>query len=114
MEGGTLRTGFWGGLIGQGGDEFGWGDQAVAGRDELGDFGPVDFGGIQAQGDPTSGGYVGGEEEASRMSGGESGVVAGKDFRGYGDDAVAVMVVEEPGEVLFADLKSGVLAAIEA
>ena len=74
------------------------------------DFFPVDLADIQAKADPSARADVGGHVELLRIGGDEGGVVAGKDFAGDSDDAVAVVIVEEIGEDLLADFEAGVTA----
>jgi hypothetical protein len=78
-------------------------DKGVAAEEKIGDFVPVDFADVEAEGDPASGCEVGREIESARLGFREGLVVAGEDFAGDGNDAVAVMVVEEISEGLFAD-----------
>jgi len=89
------------------GEFFGSG-KVVAGQEKIADFGPVDFGQVETEGDPAARTDVGWEIVAFRLGFGEGGVFAGKDFTGDGDDAVTVVVVEEIGEDFFSDQKSGV------
>ena len=86
------------------GEAFG-SDKGVAAEDEIGDFVPVDFADVEPESDPASGCEVGREIEPARLGLREGFVVAGEDFAGDGNDAVAVMVVEEVGEGLFANEK---------
>src|SRR4051794_29557854 len=78
-------------------------NEAVSAADQLGDFFPVDFAGVEAEGDPTAGSHVSREVEAIGLGGGQRLILTGEDLAGYRDNAVAVMVVEEVGEGLFAD-----------
>ncbi len=75
----------------------------VASEEEVADFGPVDFGEVEAEGDPAAWADVGGEVVASGLRFSEGGVFAGEDFAGDGDDAVTMVIVEEVGEGFFAD-----------
>jgi len=75
-----------------------WGSEQIAGEQEFADFVPIDFADVEAEGDPAARADVGGQVVALGLRSGEGGVFSGEDFAGDGDDAVAVMIVEEVGE----------------
>ena len=85
-------------------------DEAVAAGDELGDFCPIHAGNIQAQPDPSFGPHVGGLVELGGLGGDQRLVIAGQNFAGDADDAVAVMVVQVVSVGLAAYGKTRVLA----
>src|SRR6266481_4489671 len=95
--------------LGEGGEAHGC-DEAIAAEDEFAHFVPIHFAHIQTKRDPASWPNIGGQIAAVRLSGDERYVVAGQGFAGDGNDAVAVMVVEEVSEGAFADQKRGVPA----
>ena len=80
----------------------------VASQEKIADLGPVDFGQIETECDPAARADVGREIVAFRLGFGEGSVIAGEDFAGDGDNAVAMMVVKKISEDFFADRKSGV------
>jgi hypothetical protein len=81
---------------------FGGGEE-VACYEEIADFRPVDCREVEAESDPAARADIGGEIVALGLRSGEGGVFAREHFAGYGDDAVAAVIVEEIGEDFFAD-----------
>lgn len=93
----------------RGGETFG-GNETIAAAGEFGHFVPIHLAHIEAEGNPASGAHVGRQVEAFGTRRHQGGVVSLHDFAAEGNDAVAVMVIEEPGEGLLADEECGMQA----
>ncbi len=76
----------------EGGEFFG-SSEVVAGQEQVADFGPIDLWKVEAESDPAARADIRGKIIPLGLRLGERGVFAGEDFAGYGDDAVAVVVV---------------------
>src|SRR5580658_6173444 len=84
-------------------------EQPVTPDDQLGNFVPVNLADIQAQRDPTAGSEVHRQVESCGIRGHQRGIVAADYFARHGNDAVAVMAIQEISELLLPDLETGVL-----
>jgi len=87
----------------------GRGLQVAAGH-QFFDFVPVHFSDVETKTNPTARAYVGGQVVFHRIGRNEDLVVAGESFAANGNDAVAVMVIEEIGEDFLSDTEAGVVS----
>jgi hypothetical protein len=102
----TVRTLCMPELVAQMVDGFGelwWSEEVVAGEDEVGDFTPIYFAEIEAERDPTLVREISRRVELFGIGADQRLVIAGENFAGEADDAIAVMIIEEVGESFFAD-----------
>ena len=84
--------------------------QVVTARGQFGHLFPVDLADVQAQRHPTVVRHIRGQVEAVGLRFGESRVVAWQHLATDRHYAIAMMVVEEPGESLLSDEKTRVPA----
>jgi hypothetical protein len=93
----------------EGGEAFG-GSQKIAAEDKLADFVPIDFSGVEAEGDPPARTDVCGQVIALGLSSGKGGVFSWENFAGDGNYAITVVVIQKVGERFVADEKGRVRA----
>ena len=81
----------------------------VAAGHQFSDFFPIHFAEVETKADPAARPDVGGQIEFHGIGRHKHGVVAGKSFAADGNDAIAVMVVEEVSEDLLSYAEAGVI-----
>ena len=97
--------------LGEGGEAFG-GSKEIAAEEKFADFVPVDLAGVEAESDPSARTDVGGQIVTLGLSSGQGGIFSWKNFAGDGNNAVAVVVMQEVSESSFAH-KKGSVGAME-
>src|SRR5579863_960992 len=90
--------------------QFAGGGLEVAAGYQFSYFFPVHFADVETKPNPAARADVGGQVVFHRIGRNENLVIAGESFAANGNDAVAVMVVEEIGKDFLADMEAGMVA----